>query len=92
VPNASSLEALNLLRPEIIVCLGATASQALLGRDFRVSVQRGKKIDSSLAPLVMATVHPSSILRAPTDTERRTARQLFVNDLKVAAEALHPRW
>jgi DNA polymerase len=79
---------LNALRPAGIVCLGATAAQALLGRDFRVSVQRGKKIDSPLAPFVMATVHPSSILRAPSSHDRRRAREQFVRDLKVVAKAL----
>jgi hypothetical protein len=53
------------LRPQIIICLGATAAQALLGRDFRVSQHRGDLLKSPLAPVLMATVHPSSILRAP---------------------------
>lgn len=78
---------LNLLNPNVLVCLGATAAQTLLGRDFRVSLQRGKRIASPLARFVMATVHPSSILRAPTDTDRRLAREQFVRDLKVAAKA-----
>jgi DNA polymerase len=94
-PNAREIAAcrpwldgeLDLLKPEMIVCLGATAAQALLGRDFRVSVQRGKKIASPLAPFVMATVHPSSILRAPSDEDRRTARRQFTRDLRVAARA-----
>lgn len=97
-PNAREIAAcrpwldaeLDLLQPEAIICLGATAAQALLGRDFRVSQQRGKKVDSPLAPFVMATVHPSSILRAPRDQDRRAARQQFVRDLKVAAKALKP--
>jgi uracil-DNA glycosylase len=78
---------LNLLRPDVLVCLGATAAQTLLGRDFRVSLQRGKRIASPLAPYVMATVHPSSILRTPTESDRRLAREQFVRDLKVATEA-----
>src|SRR5712671_3921872 len=60
-----------LLKPAAIVCLGATAAQALLGRQFKVSVDRGTFIKSPLAPLVLATVHPSSILRAPDDETRR---------------------
>ena len=95
-PNASEMAAcrpwldqeLRLLQPEVIVCLGATAAQALLGRDFRVSVQRGQRIESPLAPFVLATVHPSSILRVPSQEDRRQARQLFAKDLKVAAQAI----
>src|SRR5262249_47704528 len=55
------------LRPQVVVCLGATAAQALLGRDFRVTQRRGELIPSSLAPNVLATVHPSSLLRAPDE-------------------------
>jgi uracil-DNA glycosylase family protein len=61
-----------VLKPSVIVCLGATAAQALLGRDFRVTARRGEFVDSPLAPHVMATVHPSSLLRAP-DTKTRAA-------------------
>jgi DNA polymerase len=82
---------LALLKPEVLVCLGATAAQALLGRDFRVSQQRGKKVASPLAQFVMATVHPSSILRAPTESDRRLAREQFARDLKVAAQAARVR-
>ena len=71
-----------LTKPNVIVCLGASAAQALLGRDFRVSRQRGEFIESPLAPHVMATVHPSSILRAPDDETRRAERERFVEDLK----------
>jgi uracil-DNA glycosylase len=73
---------LDLVKPEVLVCLGATAAQALLGREFRVSTQRGELIESPLAPHVMATVHPSSILRAPDDETRRRERKRFVDDLK----------
>ncbi|HET7112358.1 MAG TPA: UdgX family uracil-DNA binding protein, partial [Pyrinomonadaceae bacterium] len=59
-----------LVKPEVIVALGATAAQALLGSQFRVTKQRGQFIESTLAPYVMATVHPSSILRAPDDETR----------------------
>jgi DNA polymerase len=70
------------LRPEVIVCLGATASQALLGRDFRVTQHRGELMKSSLAPFLMATVHPSSILRAPDEETRHTEMERFLRDLK----------
>jgi DNA polymerase len=77
-----------LVKPRVLVCLGATAAQALLGRTFKVSVQRGSFVSSPLAPRVMATVHPSSILRAPDDTSRRAEMQRFVRDLKVVAAEL----
>jgi uracil-DNA glycosylase len=70
------------LRPEVIVCLGATAAQALLGREFRVTQHRGEIMKSSLAPYIMATVHPSSILRAPDEETRRSEMQSFIADLK----------
>jgi len=79
---------LELVRPEIVVCLGASAAQALLGRSFRVSRQRGQEIESSLAPHVLATVHPSSILRAPDDKSRQEQRQAFVSDLRKIARLL----
>jgi uracil-DNA glycosylase len=71
-----------VIKPDVIVCLGATAAQSLLGKDFRVTKQRGKFIESSLAPKVMATVHPSSILRAPDDETRHEETKKFVKDLK----------
>jgi uracil-DNA glycosylase len=72
-----------VLKPRVLVCLGATAAQALLGRDFRVSRQRGELVDSPLAPKAIATVHPSSILRAE---DRELEYREFVRDLrKVAA-------
>jgi len=75
-----------LVKPRILVCLGATAAQALLGRAFKVSQQRGRFVESDLAPLVTATVHPSSILRARDDDTRRMEMKRFVGDLaKVAA-------
>jgi len=80
---------LALVKPGVLVCLGATAAQALLGRDFRVSRQRGVPVSSTLAPVVMATVHPSSILRARDDAARRAERALFVADLRAVAAALH---
>jgi DNA polymerase len=72
-------------RPEVIICLGATAAQSLLGKDFRVVRQRGKFVPTPLAPYVMATVHPSSILRAPDDESRRQQKHDFIADLRVAA-------
>jgi DNA polymerase len=73
---------LAILKPRVLVCLGATAAQALLGRDFRVSRQRGELVDSPLAPKAMATVHPSSILRAE---DRDTQFREFVRDLEKVA-------
>lgn len=66
----------------MIVCLGATAAQALLGRDFRVTQHRGELMKSSLASFIMATVHPSSILRAPDEETRRVEIEQFIDDLK----------
>jgi DNA polymerase len=77
-----------LVAPEVLVCLGATAAQALIGRSFRVSRQRGRFVASSLAPRVLATVHPSSILRAADDETRRAETEKFVADLKKVAKAL----
>src|SRR6266850_5311248 len=76
------------LEPEVVVCLGATAAQALLGRRFRVSTERGKWIESPLAPHVMATVHPSAILRAPDDEARHAEYRRFVADLALVAKAI----
>ena len=80
---------LELVKPEVLVCLGATAAQALLGREFRVSVQRGKLVDTPLAPKALATIHPSAVLRqqAPEDRAREMAR--FTADLEVAARLLN---
>ena len=72
-------------RPQVIVCLGATAARALLGKNFKVTQHRGELIPSGLAPFVTATVHPSSILRAPTDEDRRRQYAAFVADLKKIA-------
>jgi uracil-DNA glycosylase len=92
-PNAAEIAAcrpwldaeLTLLKPKVLVCLGATAAQALLGRQFRVSKDRGVPVESDLAPVVMATVHPSSILRSD---ERDAEMALFVEDLRRIAAAL----
>jgi DNA polymerase len=77
---------LRLVRPRVIVCLGATAAQALIGPAFRVSTDRGVPVASPLAPLVFATVHPSSILRAREESRDREF-DAFVRDLRVVAEA-----
>lgn len=78
---------LDVIQPKAVVCLGATAAQALLGRDFKVTRQRGELVDSPLAPLVTATIHPSSILRERDEDARHRAMQGFVHDLSnLAAE------
>ena len=82
---------IRLIKPRAIVLLGATAAQALFGSKFRVTQQRGKPIDSGLAELVFATVHPSSILRAPDDESRHLEMQRFTDDLKAVAAALRRR-
>ena len=74
-----------MTHPRVIVCLGATAAQALLGRDFSVTRERGKFVPSPLAPYVMATVHPSSILRAQDEGSRRAQKEAFIADLRIAA-------
>ena len=80
---------LQLVKPSILVCLGATAAQALLGKQFRVTKDRGKWIESPLAPHVTATVHPSSILRAADSKSREAEMELFVRDLRHVSELLH---
>jgi DNA polymerase len=78
------------VRPKVIVCLGATAAQALISPDFRVSIQRGEMLKSTTAPLITATVHPSSILRAPDAEARHEEMRRFVEDLKKIARRLPP--
>lgn len=95
-PNAAEIAAcrpwldaeIAKLRPKVIVCLGATAAQALLGKTFRVTQHRGEFIESALAPYVAATVHPSSILRAPDDAARHEEMKRFVADLKKIAKVI----
>jgi len=79
---------ISLVKPKVIVCLGATAAQALLGPQFKVTKQRGKFIKSTLAPYLIATVHPSSILRAPDDETRHDEKRKFIDDLKQVAHVL----
>jgi uracil-DNA glycosylase len=79
---------LEAIKPTAVMALGATAAQDLFGRSFRVTKQRGRPLDSDLAPLVMASVHPSSILRAQDEEARREEYGLFVADLRALAEGL----
>jgi len=95
-PNAGEITAcrpwleteIALVKPRAIVCLGATAAQALLGKGFKVTAHRGAFVSSPLAPLVMATVHPSSLLRAPDEETRRRETQRFIQDLRAIAKRL----
>jgi len=95
-PNSSEITAcrpwleaeIALIKPKVIVCLGATAAQALLGPRFLVSKQRGQFIESTLAPYIMATVHPSSILRAPDEETRHAEKRRFIDDLKKVARVI----
>jgi uracil-DNA glycosylase len=79
---------LAVVKPKVLVALGATAAQALLGRQFRVTKQRGVPVESDLAPYVVATVHPSSILRQETDQDRATSFEELVSDLRTVAKLL----
>lgn len=98
-PNAREIGAclpwleseIEMVKPEVLICLGATAAQTLLGRDFRVSRQRGQIVESILAPYAMATVHPSSILRQQTSEARHAEMGRFIEDLHKAAEFLRSR-
>jgi uracil-DNA glycosylase len=77
-------------KPDVVICLGATAAQAIIGKSFKVTQRRGELMfDLAIAPAVMATVHPSSILRAPDEEARREEMTQFVADLKVAAAYIH---
>jgi uracil-DNA glycosylase len=97
-PNAMEIAAcrpwfdaeVKVLKPQIVVLLGATAAQALLGRTFRVTKQRGEIIPASGdKPVMLATIHPSAILRAPDDDARHEEMRRFIADLKVAAQYIH---
>jgi uracil-DNA glycosylase len=95
-PNAKETSAcrpwlqaeITAIKPTVIVCLGATAAQALLGREFRVTAQHGRFMPSPLARYVMATIHPSAILRAPDEKTRHEQEVQFVADLKPVARLL----
>ena len=96
-PNAMEIAAcrpwleaeLAVTRPRVVVLLGATAAQALLGKSFKVTQRRGELIPSDLASYVMATVHPSSILRAPDDDSRHAEMARFIDDMKKIATVIH---
>jgi uracil-DNA glycosylase family protein len=98
-PNALEVSAcrpwleaeIKAVNPQVIVLLGATAAQGILGSQFRVSKQRGQWLDFHIAPLVLATVHPSSILRAADDDSRHEAMRRFVTDLRKVATELQQR-
>jgi DNA polymerase len=79
---------IELVQPRVLVCLGATAAQALLGKAFRVTQSRGELVDSPLAPYVTATIHPSAILRQQDDESRRAELAAFVDDLRKVAALL----
>ena len=95
-PNAAEISAcrpwleaeIQAVKPRVIVCLGSTAAQAVIGPKFKVSTQRATFVKSPLAPLVTATVHPSSILRAPTDEARHAETARFIDDLKKIRKAI----
>jgi DNA polymerase len=76
------------VKPQVIVALGATAARAVIGKDFKVSLQRGAFVDSPLAPFVFATLHPSALLRVQEDEEREAAFKQFVKDLSLIKKAL----
>ena len=76
------------VKPAVIVCLGASAAQSVLGAQFRLMQQRGQVLASDLAPRVVATIHPSAVLRAPDSEGRRAAYEMLVSDLKVVAKAI----
>jgi DNA polymerase len=98
-PNAAEINAcrpwleaeIRVIQPRVIICLGSTAAQAILGPKFRVSTQRATFVPSPLAPFVTATVHPSSILRAPSDEQRRAEMARFIGDLKKIRKAIEEK-
>jgi DNA polymerase len=79
---------LELIQPDVLVLLGSTAAQSIFGPSFRITSERGKKLDSELAPFVIATIHPSAVLRAPDADAREESFQSLVNDLKIVAKEL----
>ena len=95
-PNRSEIAAcrlwleaeIGILKPQVVVCLGATAAQALISPSYKVTRQRGTLVPSMLAPHVLATVHPSSILRAPDEQAREREMRLFVDDLRAVAKVI----
>ena len=97
-PRASEVKAcrpwleaeLRAVQPTVVVCLGATAAQSMLGASFKLMQQRGQLVSSPIAPRVVATIHPSAVLRAPDSEDRRAAYEMLVADLKIVARALRP--
>ena len=95
-PGAAEVEAcrpwfeaeLELVKPDVLVCLGATAAQAVLGRQFRITAERGQFVPSLLGPRVFATVHPSSLLRIDDDATREQEMDRFIEELKLVAVAV----
>ena len=95
-PGAVEIEAcfpwleaeISIVKPRIVVALGATAAQALFGKSFRVTRDRGRPVPFALAPCALATVHPSALLRAPDEKTRRTEIERFIADLRQVAEML----
>ena len=81
-------EELRLVKPDVLVILGATAAKALMGSKFRLTANRGRPLESDLAPHVTATIHPSAILRAPDDETRQRERRAFTEDLRAAVAEL----
>jgi DNA polymerase len=95
-PNGAEIKAcrpwldaeIDVVKPRAIICLGSTAAQAVIGPKFKVTLQRATFVLSPLAPFVTATVHPSSILRAPTDEARHAEMKRFIADLKKIRKAI----
>jgi DNA polymerase len=79
---------IEIVKPQVLVCLGATAAHALLGRSYSVSRERGRFVSSPLAPHVTATVHPSALLRLPPAEDREAALQRFIDDLAIVKSVL----
>jgi uracil-DNA glycosylase len=79
-----------IVKPKVLVCLGATAAQALLGKQFRITRDRGVLVPSTLAPHVIATIHPSAILRAPDAEAREKETARFIQDLSVVTPLMRP--
>ena len=98
-PRVSEIKACNpwlkaeisLVKPEVIVCLGATATLALLGPKYRLTQERGKFVEHPWGPHVTATIHPSAVLRAPDAEQRHEEYRNFVDDLKGVRNALTPK-
>jgi len=96
-PNAAQVKAcrpwleaeIAVVKPQLIVCLGATAAQALLGRSFRLTQHRGEFQAHALGPMVMATVHPSALLRMPDEARRHSEYEMFVRDLALIPTRIH---